>query len=154
VVGGGGGRGERERESAEIIETSLVSQSPPNPPFSYANPLARLLLLSCTAVRIPTLRAHAEAITLETSEDITPASVLECLEGAPGIVVRDDPANDVYPMPLNCSGEDDVQVGRVRQSEVFGAKGVDLFVCGDQLLRGAALNAVLIAEMLEGNKGK
>ncbi|GMH64847.1 hypothetical protein TrRE_jg8086 [Triparma retinervis] len=108
--------------------------------------------LSCTAVRIPTLRAHAEAITLETAGEITPASVLECLRGKPGVAVKDDPGNDVYPMPLSCSGEDDVQVGRIRQSEVFGDRGVDLFVCGDQLLRGAALNAVLIAEKLEGDK--
>ena len=57
-------------------------------------------------------------------------------------------------MPMNCSGKDNVQVGRIRQSEVFGEKGIDLFVCGDQLLRGAALNAVLIAEKIEldGNK--
>jgi len=57
-------------------------------------------------------------------------------------------------MPMNCSGKENVQVGRIRQSEVFGEKGIDLFVCGDQLLRGAALNAVLIAEKIEldGNK--
>ena len=55
---------------------------------------------------------------------------------------------------MNCSGKENVQVGRIRQSEVFGEKGIDLFVCGDQLLRGAALNAVLIAEKIEldGNK--
>jgi len=68
--------------------------------------------------------------------------------------VVDDPAKQIYPMPMNCSGKENVQVGRIRQSEVFGEKGIDLFVCGDQLLRGAALNAVLIAEKIEldGNK--
>ena len=58
----------------------------------------------------------------------------------------DAPAENTYPMPLTATGIDDVEVGRIRQSLVFGAHGIDLFVCGDQLLRGAALNAVLIAE--------
>mmetsp|Transcript_15750 Transcript_15750/g.31346 ORF Transcript_15750/g.31346 Transcript_15750/m.31346 type:complete len:346 (+) Transcript_15750:160-1197(+) len=104
--------------------------------------------VSTTAVRIPTLRAHAEAITLETEADISPEAVKACLAGKPGVVVEDDPANNVFPMPLNCSGKDDVSVGRIRQSLIFEDKGVDLFVCGDQLLRGAALNAVLIAEAI------
>uniref|UniRef100_A0A7S2QV06 aspartate-semialdehyde dehydrogenase n=1 Tax=Triparma pacifica TaxID=91992 RepID=A0A7S2QV06_9STRA len=106
------------------------------------------IAVSCTAVRIPTIRAHAEAITLETADTITPSAVVECLSTSPGVVVVDDPINNVYPMPLNCSGTDDVQVGRIRRSEVFGDNGVDMFVCGDQLLRGAALNAVLIAVKL------
>ncbi|GMH61471.1 hypothetical protein TrLO_g13371 [Triparma laevis f. longispina] len=104
--------------------------------------------VSATAVRIPTLRAHAEAITMETEKDISPMAVVECLKGKPGVVVEDDPANNVFPVPLNCSGRDEVSVGRIRQSLIFDEKGVDLFVCGDQLLRGAALNAVLIAEKL------
>jgi len=110
------------------------------------------LNLSCTAVRIPTLRAHSESITVETNEPITPESVREILasDSAPGVKVVDDPTNNEYPMPLNASGEDDVEVGRLRQSLVFGEYGLDLFVVGDQLLRGAALNAVLIMEkMLE-----
>lgn len=65
---------------------------------------------------------------------------------SPGVRVVDEPGNDLYPMPLNASEQDDVQVGRIRQNLIYGKYGLDLFVCGDQLLRGAALNAVLIAE--------
>eukprot|EP00300_Choanocystis_sp_HF-7_P040754 c725_g1_i1.p1 GENE.c725_g1_i1~~c725_g1_i1.p1 ORF type:complete len:367 (-),score=91.43 c725_g1_i1:68-1132(-) len=101
--------------------------------------------ISCTAVRVPTLRAHAEAITLETVKEITPEAATQILSTAPGLKVSNDLSNKLYPMPLTTSGDLDVHVGRIRQSEVFGQQGLDLFVCGDQLLRGAALNAVLIA---------
>jgi aspartate-semialdehyde dehydrogenase len=70
------------------------------------------------------------------------------LSTAPGVRVVDDPTSNQYPMPLTASESYDVEVGRIRQSLVFGAYGIDLFVCGDQLLRGAALNAVLIAESI------
>eukprot|EP00614_Pseudopedinella_elastica_P005742 CAMPEP_0172589320 /NCGR_PEP_ID=MMETSP1068-20121228/8098_1 /TAXON_ID=35684 /ORGANISM="Pseudopedinella elastica, Strain CCMP716" /LENGTH=398 /DNA_ID=CAMNT_0013384907 /DNA_START=109 /DNA_END=1305 /DNA_ORIENTATION=+ len=106
------------------------------------------LALSCTAVRIPTLRAHAEAITLRTREPCKAAEARDLLRSkeAPGVTVLDDPAKLEYPMPLNSSGQESVFVGRIRQSLVHGDRGLDMFVCGDQLLRGAALNAVLIAE--------
>merc|ERR1719201_2716142 len=102
--------------------------------------------VSCTAVRVPTLRAHSEAITIETELPINPDDVRELLRGSEGVKVVDDPAQLLYPMPLNATGQDDVEVGRIRQSIVFGDHGLDFFVSGDQLLRGAALNAVLIAE--------
>jgi len=102
--------------------------------------------VSCTAVRVPTLRAHSEAITIETELPINPDDVRELLRGSKGVKVVDDPAKLLYPMPLNATGKDDVEVGRIRQSIVFGDHGLDFFVSGDQLLRGAALNAVLIAE--------
>eukprot|EP00933_Yihiella_yeosuensis_P023822 TRINITY_DN1851_c2_g1_i1.p1 TRINITY_DN1851_c2_g1~~TRINITY_DN1851_c2_g1_i1.p1 ORF type:complete len:358 (+),score=98.70 TRINITY_DN1851_c2_g1_i1:77-1150(+) len=101
---------------------------------------------SCTAVRIPTKRAHSEAITIETAEDITVDGALEVLKAAPGVEIVDDPAEKKYPMPLNATSKYDVEVGRIRPSLVFQPKGLDLFVSGDQLLRGAALNAVIIAE--------
>lgn len=104
------------------------------------------LPVSCTAVRIPTFRAHAEAITIETEKPCPPDEVRALLATAPGVTVKDDTANLVYPMPLTASGEYDIEVGRIRTSEAFGANGLELFVCGDQLLRGAALNAVLVAE--------
>jgi aspartate-semialdehyde dehydrogenase len=102
--------------------------------------------VACTAVRVPTLRAHSESIVIETELPIDPDEARELLRHAPGVQVVDDPENLAYPMPLNASGQDDVQVGRIRQSLVFGDHGLEFFVAGDQLLRGAALNAVLIAE--------
>eukprot|EP00294_Goniomonas_avonlea_P016898 CAMPEP_0114557976 /NCGR_PEP_ID=MMETSP0114-20121206/10123_1 /TAXON_ID=31324 /ORGANISM="Goniomonas sp, Strain m" /LENGTH=330 /DNA_ID=CAMNT_0001743311 /DNA_START=43 /DNA_END=1035 /DNA_ORIENTATION=- len=107
------------------------------------------LAVSCTAVRIPTMRAHAESIVIETERPITPAAARAALAVAPGVQVVDDPAAKVYPMPLNASGQYDVEVGRIRQNLVFGDHGLEFFVCGDQLLKGAALNAVQIAELLK-----
>ncbi|WP_426959286.1 aspartate-semialdehyde dehydrogenase [Muricoccus radiodurans] len=106
------------------------------------------LLVSCTAVRVPTLRAHAEAVTIETERPVTPEAAREVLSKAAGVVLADDPANALYPMPLTASGKYDVEAGRIRANPVFGDRGLDLFVCGDQLLKGAALNAVQIAEAL------
>jgi len=102
--------------------------------------------VACTAVRVPTMRAHSESITIETEKPIDPDEARELLRGAKGVEVVDDPKKLEYPMPLNATGQDDVQVGRIRQSIVFGEHGLEFFVSGDQLLRGAALNAVLIAE--------
>jgi len=107
---------------------------------------------SCTAVRIPTLRAHSEAITIETRLPIDPDTARYILEGAPGVDLVDSPSEKEYPMPLNATGRYNVQCGRIRQSLVYGRYGLDFFVSGDQLLRGAALNAVLIAEA-HMNKG-
>lgn len=104
------------------------------------------IAISCTAVRVPTMRAHAEAITVETESPVTAEGFRAELSGVDGVVIKDNPANFEYPMPLTATGRIPVEVGRIRQSLVFGSHGLDFFVCGDQLLRGAALNAVLIAE--------
>jgi len=104
--------------------------------------------ISCTAVRIPTLRAHSESITIETFHSISPTSARASLEKQPGVVIVDNPSQNLYPMPLSATCRNDVEVGRLRQNLVFGDHGLDLFMCGDQLLRGAALNAVLIAKGL------
>ena len=112
------------------------------------------LALSCTSVRVPTLRAHAEAIVIETERPITAEGARAALAKAPGVVIVDDTANKVYPMPLNASGKYDVEVGRIRQNLVFGDHGLEFFVCGDQLLKGAALNAVQIAEVVVAQRGK
>ncbi|TSA86823.1 aspartate-semialdehyde dehydrogenase [Deinococcus detaillensis] len=106
------------------------------------------LIISCTAVRIPTMRTHSEAITLEFERPATPDEARELLRAAPGVEVRDDPAANLYPMPLTASGKYDVEVGRIRASLAFEG-GLELFVSGDQLLKGAALNAVQIAEYLQ-----
>ncbi len=107
--------------------------------------------ISCTAVRIPTLRAHSENIVIETEKNITEnggiEKIREILKNSSGVNLRDDIENNNYPMPLNASEIDEVQVGRIRKNLVFGDFGLEFFVCGDQLLRGAALNAVEIAEL-------
>jgi aspartate-semialdehyde dehydrogenase len=104
------------------------------------------LPISCTAVRIPTLRAHSEAIIVETDKPVSRETALAVLKAAPGVKVVDDPHNNQYPMPLTATKAYDVEVGRVRNNIVFGENGLEFFVCGDQLLKGAALNAVQIAE--------
>ena len=104
--------------------------------------------ISCTCVRIPTMRAHAESIVVETRDPVDPAEVRASFSDTPGIVVRDDIDNCVYPMPLTASEQFDVEVGRIRRSLVFGDHGLEFFVCGDQILKGAALNAVQIGELL------
>merc|ERR1719414_399249 len=108
--------------------------------------------VSCTAVRVPTLRAHSESIVIETEEPITPEAAREMLKASPGVKVVDEPKDLQYPMPLNATGEYDVEVGRIRRSVVFGDNGLEFFVSGDQLLRGAALNAVIIAEKVVQEK--
>jgi aspartate-semialdehyde dehydrogenase len=106
------------------------------------------LAVSCTCVRIPTYRAHAESIVIETEKPISADAAREILRNAPGVKVVDDLANKQYPMPINASGQWDVEVGRIRQNLIFGTHGLELFVCGDQILKGAALNAIQIAEHL------
>lgn len=107
------------------------------------------LLISCTAVRIPTMRVHAEAVTIETERPVTPEAARAVLAKAPGVRLMDDVGAKLYPMPLTATGADDVEAGRIRANDVFGDRGLDLFLCGDQLLKGAALNAVQIAERMK-----
>jgi aspartate-semialdehyde dehydrogenase len=112
------------------------------------------LMVSATCVRVPVYRAHSESVNIEFERPMTAAEVRAILSKAPGVQVVDDPAGKRYPMPIDASGEYDVRVGRIRQdcSRTDG-RGVDLFVSGDQLLKGAALNAVQIAEVLiQGKK--
>jgi aspartate-semialdehyde dehydrogenase len=109
------------------------------------------LAVSCTAVRIPTLRAHAEAITIETETPVEADQARAILASAQGVDVADNPESNLYPMPLTASGKYAVEVGRIRNNTVFGNRGLDFFVCGDQLLKGAALNAVQIAALRSTN---
>jgi aspartate-semialdehyde dehydrogenase len=104
--------------------------------------------ISCTCVRIPTMRAHSESIVVETEKPIDPLKVREIFEKTEGIVVRDDISNNVYPMPITASEQYDVEVGRIRRNLVFGENGLEFFVCGDQILKGAALNAIQIGELM------
>ena len=107
------------------------------------------LRITCTCVRVPVLRAHSESLNLEFEEEITPAEARAILDAAPGVKVMDDPAAKLYPMPVEAAEEYDVRVGRIRQDiSRSDRRGLELFVSGDQVLKGAALNAVQIAELL------
>lgn len=105
--------------------------------------------VSATCVRVPVFRAHSESVNLEFAEKAP--SVEECrslLGNFPGVKVVDDRQKNYFPMPLEASGQYDCLVGRIREDESLPDKAVNLFVCGDQLLKGAALNAVQIAQLL------
>jgi aspartate-semialdehyde dehydrogenase len=107
------------------------------------------LPIGITCVRVPVLRAHAMAISVEFDQVVTPEEAVRLLSGAPGLKLVDDRARNHFPMPSEASGQDDVLVGRIRTDlgDPSG-KTLALFVAGDQLLKGAALNAVQIAEQL------
>ena len=106
------------------------------------------LLVSCTSVRVPILRAHSESLNMEFAEEVTPEEVRAILRGAAGVIVADDPANKLYPMPKDATEQFDVLAGRIRQDISRNDKrGIEMFVSGDQVLKGAALNAVQIAEL-------
>ncbi|MBX3141343.1 MAG: aspartate-semialdehyde dehydrogenase [Trueperaceae bacterium] len=105
------------------------------------------LAVSATCVRVPVFRAHSEAIHAEFERPVSEAEARAVLEGAPGVRVVDDRANNTFPMPLAASGKDDTLVGRLRADSSLPG-GLALFVAGDQIRKGAALNAVQIAEAL------
>ena len=107
------------------------------------------LKLSCTCVRVPIARAHSESLNMEFEKDVTPEMAREVLKKSVGVKLVDDPLNGGYPMPLDATAKYDVLAGRIRQDiSRDDKKGLEMFVSGDQLLRGAALNAVEIAECL------
>ena len=107
------------------------------------------LPITATCVRVPVMRAHSESINLTFTHPIRPDAVREILGSAPGVEVVDDAGAGRFPMPIEASGRDAVLVGRIRRdvSRPDG-RGVELFICGDQLRKGAALNAVQILESL------
>ncbi len=102
---------------------------------------------SAMCVRVPSLRSHSEAVWIETEKPITPEQAREAFANAPGVTLVDDPANKKYPMPLFTAGLDDVFVGRIRK-DLANENGLTFWLCGDQIKKGAALNAVQIAEYL------
>ncbi|MDD4800880.1 MAG: aspartate-semialdehyde dehydrogenase [Proteiniphilum sp.] len=103
--------------------------------------------VSATCVRVPVMRAHSEAIWIETERPLSVEEAREAFEKAQGVVVIDNPANKEYPMPLNLSGKDPVYVGRIRK-DLTQEKGLSFWSVSDQIRKGAALNAVQIAEYL------
>jgi len=103
--------------------------------------------VTATCVRVPVFISHSESVTLETEEYISPDEVREILSAAPGVVVQDDPENNVYPLPIYAAGKDEVFVGRIRKDE-SAENSINLWVVSDNLRKGAALNTIQIAELL------
>lgn len=106
--------------------------------------------VSATCVRVPVMRAHSEAVWLTTEQPLSLDTVRKALEQAPGIVVEDDPSAGKYPMPLHVAGKDPVYVGRLRK-DISDGCGLAFWIVGDQIKKGAALNAVQIAQWLIAN---
>ena len=128
--------GYNEEESKVIKETRKIFED-------------ERIAIGVTCVRVPVLRAHSEAITFECEKPINEDQVRAILAQAPGVKIVDDRAKNYFPMPIDASGQDDVLVGRIRKdlSDPSG-HSISIFVAADQLLKGAALNAVQIAELL------
>lgn len=108
---------------------------------------------SAMCVRISSLRSHSEAVWIETEKPLDVKDVQAAIAAAPGVTLQDDPATKTYPMPLYTGGKDDVYVGRVRK-DLANENGITLWLSGDQIKKGAALNAVQIAEYLISQKVK
>jgi aspartate-semialdehyde dehydrogenase len=123
-------------ESKVIAETQKILGAPE-------------MRVTATCVRVPVMRAHAEAVNLTFAKPLSEAVARELLARAPGVTLVDDRAGNTFPMPLTASGTDPVYVGRIRQDvSQDDERGLEMFICGDQLRKGAALNAVQIAELL------
>jgi aspartate-semialdehyde dehydrogenase len=128
--------GYNEEENKLVLETRKIFGDP-------------RIMIAATCVRVPIPRAHSESINLEFERPMTPDQVRQILSKAPGVKVVDDPAANYFPMPLEASGQDLVLAGRVRQDiSREDGRGIELFVSGDQIRKGAATNAVQIAERL------
>ncbi|HOK95525.1 MAG TPA: aspartate-semialdehyde dehydrogenase [Anaerohalosphaeraceae bacterium] len=131
-----GPNGYNEEEMKMVKETQKIFNCPS-------------IAITCTCVRVPVLRTHCESINLEFTHPITPDQVRDLLSTAPGVSIIDDRANNRFPMPLDATGKDDVYVGHIRQDEsIPDNRGINLWVAGDQIRKGAALNAIQIAEKL------
>ena len=128
--------GYNEEENKMVNETRKIFSDPK-------------IMVSATCVRVPVPRAHCEAINIEFERPMNPQQVRDILSKAPGVRIVDDPAANHFPMPQEASGQDNVLVGRIRQDiSRDDGRGIDLFVSGDQIRKGAATNAVQIAERL------
>jgi aspartate-semialdehyde dehydrogenase len=126
--------GYNEEENKVIEETRKIFHEPELP-------------IIATCIRVPVLRAHSESIVIETKRPLSPEEAREILAKAPGVKLVDNAKENHFPMPIEASGQHDVLVGRIRR-DLSNPKGLALFVSGDQLLKGAAWNAVQILEYL------
>jgi aspartate-semialdehyde dehydrogenase len=109
------------------------------------------LRITVTCARVPVRNCHSEALNVETRDDLSPEDCRALLAGAPGVVVVDDPAAGRYPLPSDASGRDEVFVGRIRRDE-SNPRTLNMWIVGDNLRKGAATNAVQIAELLVGRR--
>ena len=131
-----GDNGYNEEEMKMVKETHKIFSCPS-------------IAITCTCVRVPVVRTHCESINLEFTDPITPDEVRDLLSTAPSVSIIDDRKNNRFPMPTDASDKDDVYVGRIRQDEsIPDNRGINLWIAGDQIRKGAALNAIQIAEKL------
>jgi len=107
------------------------------------------IAVTATTVRVPVFYGHSESVNVETEKKITPDQVRELLSKAPGVTVIDNPAERQYPLAIHAAGKDDIFVGRIRQDESI-PNGINMWIVSDNIRKGAALNAVQIAEILSG----
>jgi aspartate-semialdehyde dehydrogenase len=128
--------GYNEEENKVVEETRKIFHEPELP-------------ITATCIRVPVLRAHSESIVIETKQPLSPDEARAILAQAPGVKLVDDARNNHFPMPIEASGQYDVLAGRIRR-DLSHPRGLALFVAGDQLLKGAAWNAVQILEHLVG----
>lgn len=105
------------------------------------------LAVASTCVRVPVVAGHSQAVHATFASEVDAAAARKVLQDAPGVVVSDDPASGVFPMPVDAAGNDDTYVGRIRQSLDF-PRSLEFFVVGDNLIKGAALNSAQVAELL------
>lgn len=110
------------------------------------------LRVNCTCVRVPVIRSHSESILVEFENEISVEKARELLQEAPGVKLVDDPQNSIYPMPLDTTDQDLVYVGRIRKDMSGHANALSFWCCGDQVRKGAATNAVQIAELVINEK--
>jgi len=103
--------------------------------------------VTATTVRVPVVHSHSESVNIETEKKITPQQVREILSKAPGVKVVDNPALNEYPLAIHAAGRDETFVGRIREDESI-PNGINMWVVSDNVRKGAALNAVQIAEIL------
>ncbi|MBC7189186.1 aspartate-semialdehyde dehydrogenase [Candidatus Aerophobetes bacterium] len=103
--------------------------------------------VTATCVRVPVFFSHSEAVTIETEKSVSPEKVREILSQAPGVIVEDDPEKNIYPLPVNAQGKDEVFVGRIREDESC-ENSINMWIVADNLRKGAALNTIQIAELL------
>ena len=134
------------KETAKIFAGSAAAKKWPNVGPTPTAPFG----IAATCIRVPTLRAHCESINITTRKPITPERARELISKAPGVKLMDDRANNKFPEPIDASDKDDVLVGRLRNdlSLKNPQLGLEMFVSGDQIRKGAALNGIQIMEYL------